>query len=352
MAWFPVSPFPSRRATRQDKKTGAIMPSSLYAFIWQESRRSQIRLCALTLCLVPLSMVPLELQRRMVDDALSTRSLGTLLPLAGAYLAIILLQGGLKYLLNIYRGRVIETIVRRLREIIYASSLAQHVSEMPLLEVERGGLVSMTAAEAEDVGGFVGESISLPLLQAGTVIVVLGYLAWVQPLIAGLAVALYMPQLFVVRWGQARINRLARRHAKLVRKLGDHIVIIGPASPPGSNPFRRFMRIAGSAFDARVAIYRLKFFLTFFGNFLDALGPLIVLLFGGWLVIQGRAEISTMVVFISGIQKVADPWDQLITFYRTAANAGVKYRLIVDSIRRVRAPGAETAAERAGTAMP
>jgi ABC-type bacteriocin/lantibiotic exporter with double-glycine peptidase domain len=313
------------------------MPNSLYAFIWQESRRSQIWLCLLTLCVVPLSMVPLELQRRMVDDALASRSVAVLLPLAGAYLGIILLHGGLKYLLNVYRGRVIETTVRRLREIIYAGSLEQHVSEMPMLEVERGGLVSMVAAEAEDVGGFVGESISLPLLQGGTIVAVLGYLAWVQPLIAGVAVALYLPQLFVVRWGQGRINRFARAHAKLVRKLGDHIVIIGPAAPPGGNPMRRFMRIAGRAFDARIAIYRLKFFLTFFGNFLDALGPLVVLLFGGWLVIHGRAEISTLVVFISGIQRVADPWDQLISFYRTAANAGVKYRLILESVRQVRA---------------
>lgn len=318
-----------------------LLPSSLYAFIWQESRRNQIWLCLLTLVVVPLSMIPLELQRRMVDDALASRSFRVLLPLAGVYLGVILLQGGLKYLLNIYRGKVIEAAVRRLREIIYAGSLEEHASQMPMLEVERGSLVSMVAAEAEDVGGFVGESISLPLLQGGTIVAVLSYLAWVQPLIAALAVALYLPQLFVVRWGQGRINRFARAHAKLVRKLGDHIVIIGPASSSSGNPLGRFMRIAGRAFDARIAIYRLKFFLTFFGNFLDALGPLIVLLFGGWLVIHGRAEVSTLVVFISGIQKVADPWDQLISFYRTAANAGVKYRLLLDSVPRPEAPATE-----------
>ena len=316
------------------------MPTSLYAFIWRESKRSQIWLCLLTLVVVPLSMAPLELQRRIVDDALDSRSVMALLPLAGVYLVVLLVQGGLKYVLNVYRGRVIETIVRRLRELIYAGSLEQHVAEMPLLEVQRGGLVSMVAAEAEDVGGFVGESLSIPLLQGGTVVAVLGYLVWVQPLIAGLAVALYLPQLFVVRWGQQHINRAARTHAKLLRKLGDHIVIIGPASAPGADPLRRFMRIAGRAFDTRIAIYRLKFFLTFFGNFLDALGPLVVLVFGGWLVIEGRTEVSTLVVFISGVQKVADPWDQLISFYRVAANAGVKYQLIIDSIRQVRGGGA------------
>ena len=40
----------------------------------------------------------------------------------------------------------------------------------------RGALVSMVAAEAEDVAGFVAESLSVPLLQGGTIIGVLAYL--------------------------------------------------------------------------------------------------------------------------------------------------------------------------------
>ncbi len=79
-------------------------------------------------------------------------------------------------------------------------------------------------------------------------------------------------------------------------------------------------------------IYRVKFFLTFLGNFVDALGPLIVLSVGGWLVLNGKAEVGTLVVFVSGFQKVAEPWDQLLTFYRTTSNARTKYRLIVDTL--------------------
>ncbi len=79
-------------------------------------------------------------------------------------------------------------------------------------------------------------------------------------------------------------------------------------------------------------IYRVKFFLTFVGNFVDALGPLIVLSVGGWLVLNGKAEVGTLVVFVSGFQKVAEPWDQLLTFYRTTSNARTKYRLIVDTL--------------------
>ena len=46
------------------------MPPTLYAYIWQNSRRGQIVLCVLTALVSFLTAVPLELQRRIVDDAL------------------------------------------------------------------------------------------------------------------------------------------------------------------------------------------------------------------------------------------------------------------------------------------
>jgi ABC-type bacteriocin/lantibiotic exporter with double-glycine peptidase domain len=59
---------------------------------------------------------------------------------------------------------------------------------------------------------------------------------------------------------------------------------------------------------------------------------LIVLVAGGWYVIHGQTQVSTLVVFISGMQRVADPWDQLINFYRTAQIAQTKYHLFVRTL--------------------
>jgi ABC-type multidrug transport system fused ATPase/permease subunit len=91
-------------------------------------------------------------------------------------------------------------------------------------------------------------------------------------------------------------------------------------------------KLSRGARTTRVLIYRVKFFLTFLGNFIDAVGSLIVLALGGYLVLQGKAEVGTLVVFISGFLKVADPWNQLLTFYRTTSNTRTKYRLIVDTL--------------------
>jgi hypothetical protein len=46
----------------------------------------------------------------------------------------------------------------------------------------------------------------------------------------------------------------------------------------------------------------------------------------------GETEVSTLVVFISGFQKLAEPWDQLTNFYRTASNAHVSYKLVVETL--------------------
>src|SRR5579871_5582460 len=168
----------------------------------------------------------------------------------------------------------------------------------------------------------------MPLQQGGTAVAIFGYLLWVNPLIAGFAALLYLPQLFIVPPTQHGINRNSISYAKAIRRAGD--VIVGLTSGKQSNDplATRYKRMVTQAFNLRIRIYRMKFFLTALGNFVDALGPLIVFAVGGWLVIRGSVPVSTIVVFISGVQRVSDPWDQLITFYRTASNSQAKYDLL------------------------
>lgn len=309
------------------------MSPSLYTFIWRSSRRQQVWLVLLTLVIAPLSMVPLELQRRIVDDAIHNQNLRYMFLLCGFYLAVLLVQGGLKYTLNVYRGRLVEHIAFGLRARIFDILVDTPLKRREHSPVDRGAIVSMTSSEVEEVAGFVGDSISFPLLQAGTALGTLGYLFWVQPEIAAFAVALFLPQIVIVPLGQRRINRWAAIHARLLRKLGGTIVSSEKRLLSVTHLERRFAKLSRGALTTRVLVYRVKFLLTFLGNFIDALGPLIVLSVGGWLVLNGKAEVGTLVVFISGFQKVAEPWDQLLTFYRTTSNARTKYRLMVDTLR-------------------
>lgn len=304
------------------------LPTGLYKFIWRLTSHDQLLLSALTLLIIPLSTLPLELQRRMVNEAIGQREAGLLLTLGAVWVTVLLLQGGLKYLLNLRRGLVVEKVARELRRRVH--TLTPHAGgalQSPHDPSEAGLLVSMVAAESEDVAGFVAESISTPLLQGGTILAVLGYLIWVQPLIAALSLLLYLPELVIVPWQQQTINRLGRLHTRVVRRLG--IELVREELTARASAGKRFDALVDRAFDARLANYRIKYGLTFLGNLLDAVGPLAVLGVGGWLVMQGQSSVGALVVFITGLQKVGDPLDQLMGFYRTTQNALVKYELIV-----------------------
>lgn len=305
----------------------APMPSSVYGFIWRTARRGQLMVCLFSALLIPLAAVPLELQRRMVDTALGNRDLQLLLLLGLLYLVSILAQQGLKYGLNIARGWVVEDVTRRLRRTIHRNKDSLGTAQ-PGTPPDAGTAVAMVASESEDIAGFVGDSVSVPLVQGGTILFTFGYLAWVDWRIASLAALLYTPHYFIVRWVQQIINRLARSQAKVVRRIGQQLV--GDIEKQRSSG--RFASLVQTAYDLRMKIYRRKFILTSLGNFLDALGPLVVLVVGGWYVIQGQTQVSTLVVFISGMQRIADPWDQLINFYRTAQIAQTKYRLFVQTL--------------------
>jgi ABC-type bacteriocin/lantibiotic exporter with double-glycine peptidase domain len=303
----------------------------LYEYIWRTSRSKQIAICLLTLVMAPLSLVPLELQRRIVDHALLERKLDLLALLGGAYLAIIVLQGGLKFLLNMLKGAAAETIARDLRLKIMRRSVREHKSEgRP--DINAGTVVSMLAAETENVSSFAGDALAVPLLSAGTILYVAGYLLWVQPAIAILAVVVYFPQVVIVPATQRTINRLARLRIQLVRNLG-HLA---------SRLFRRSTdhrkRPAGSflidrLYRVRIWIYFRKYLLAALGNFLDSMGTLIVLMVGGYLVIQGKTQVGTLVVFISGLGRIADPWDQIINFYREVSNTAVMFDMIAQRLK-------------------
>ncbi len=300
---------------------------SLYRYILETSGRQQLAIVALTVFVAPLTMAPLELQRRMVDHAVAgSGQLPYLFLLGAIYLAVLVVQGGAKYLLNLAKGRIAEHVTRDLRRRTLHRDAAAPTEE----RLDPGTKASLLASETEAVGGFASDSLATPMLQAGTILWVVGYLVWVQPQIAALAVIVYLPQLILVPLIQKRVNRLARMKTARVRRLTS-VAVKAEAGPP-SLGWRRALALIDNVFDIRLSIYRNKYIITALGNFLDALGPLLVLIVGGAMVIAGHADVATLVVFITGFQKIADPWDVLVNFFRTVSNSRVSYLLVADAL--------------------
>jgi ABC-type bacteriocin/lantibiotic exporter with double-glycine peptidase domain len=301
---------------RHDPQGAKEWPRSIFAFAWRDNARHQPWLCVLAAVIFPLTMVPLELQRRIIDRAIGNQNLELLFWLGAIYLGTVLLQGGLKYLLRIYRAFVSERATLHLRRAAHDQG-GHH---------EQGETVSIVAAEVERVGGFVGEAFSEPILQGGILVAVLGYMLVVEPTIALVSLCFFVPQIVLVPVIQRLVNRRALHKVELVRELGEQIVDAVARDDYG--------RTARRVYGVRMSYYRLKFLSKMLTNFMNHLAPLSVLMVGGYLVVNGATTVGTIVAFISGFERMADPTRQLIGYYRLASESQVQYRLIVDRLAR------------------
>lgn len=284
----------------------------------------QISVCLLALVVAGLSMVPLELQRRIINDAIGGSQLKLLLILGGAYLGVLALQGGLKFGLRLYQGWLSESAIRYCREHL----ARMHKSRIgPAEEVEgKGRAVSVIATEIDKLGGFVGEGLSQSVVNVGMLGAIVGYMLFVEPKVAVLSFLFLLPQATVVPVIQGRLNRLIEKRLTLLRDLSDSI------ADPGDG--RRHLEGSpltsklGGIYANRMRIYVLKFVMKGIVNFLNGLSPLTVLLVGGYLTIQGETTLGVVVAFMSGFERLADPLRELLSFFRTAAQANVQHRMI------------------------
>ena len=306
------------------RSTQPFLPCHLFRYILATSARHQIALSLLTVIVFLLELPPLEMQRRIVNGLVDGREYSLIILLGGAYLAAVVMHGSTKLALNIYRGWVGERATRDLRRRIDAL-LHQEQSA-----VESGGVgVAVMIAEVEPIGGFLAESVSEPLLQAGVLVSVLAYLFTLQPYVALAMVAIFSPQLVFVPMLQRAINRRAASRVRTLRAVGTDIIT--PSNSDGNRRRNSEARI-DRIFELDMGIFRLKFTMNYLMNLTHHVEVVGALLFGGWCVLHGRTEIGTVVAFISGIGRLNDPWGDLVNYFRDVTSTRIKYRLLADAV--------------------
>lgn len=207
---------------RRDGWTFQPLPKTIARYILRVSGAHQPALLLLSITVFALSAVPLEIQRRVVNDAFRGGAAGPIVWLAISYLCVALLEGGVKLVLNIYRGWVSETAVLDLRRAV--SVLAARAGHEAGGREGDGTRMSMVLSEAAPIGGFVGISISEPLLQAGIVASVFGYLVYLHPAMAVICAVAMSLQMVFVPVMQSAINRRVAGSVETLRRVGDDIV--------------------------------------------------------------------------------------------------------------------------------
>ena len=306
-------------------RSGLRSVKELYRYIWTVSARGQIILSALSIAVFLLELAPLELQRRIVNGAVERQNFRFILMLCLIYVGVALVHGVLKLVLSVYRGSVSEAANQRLRMRIDPTATARSATENG--SGKTGVKVSIVVSEVEAVGGFVGGSFCDPLLNAGILISVFGYMVFMQPWMAVVAALIFSPQLLFIPFLQNAINRRTKRRIEKLRGLSADIVDDTPdgARDRTKSAFRRRIK---DVYRLNMQIYLRKFGMNFLMNLLYTLGVIGILAVGGWLLLQGRTEVGTIVAFISGLARMNGPWGDLVNYFRDLTNAGLKYRMI------------------------
>jgi ABC-type multidrug transport system fused ATPase/permease subunit len=303
------------------------LPPTIYGYVRRVSARHQVALVLLSVTVFLLSVVPLEIQRRIINDAIQNRSVDAVVWLSLAYLAFALLEGGIKLGLNIYRSWVSELVVLDLRRQVAALPVE---SKDPSGTADAGGAeVSMMLSEVEPIGGFAGISISEPLLQAGILVSVFGYLVYLEPLMALLCALAFAPQLVFVPLMQRRINRRCGKRIETLRSVGGNI---GNPAGGGSRASAAQDERIEHVFELNLMIFRIKFTMYFLMNLAHHLGVATALGVGGYYVVQGQADVGTVVAFVSGLGKINDPWGDLVDWFREMTLVVTRYRLFAEAM--------------------
>ena len=324
----------------------------MFRYVWRFSSRQQIVLLVLIVASYPVQFLIYDATKAIVNRAIGGEGppfrasfFGLpnisfdidrgwfLLIMCFVFLAAVLVNNAFKYVINVYKGRLAEQLLRRLRYTLFA-----RVLRFPLAHFKRssaGELISMITAEAEQVGNFFSGAIADPAFLGGQLIVATAFIFaqdWKMGLVA---MAVYPVQIYVVPRLQKKVSALGKARLREIRRLSDHVgeavggIVDMHAQGTARLELSRFSDRLGWIYNIRFEIYRRKYAIKFLNNLLDKVAPFFFYLIGGYLVIDGQMTLGGLVAVLSAHKDMAAPWKEMLAWYQQQNDASVKYEQIV-----------------------
>lgn len=330
----------------KESPSGRTMDSSIFKFILRHTKRDQILILALTLLSFPFVYASLEVPKLIINNAIGGVDIPDqlfgwpmdqvtyLFLLCGLFLGLVLINGAIKYVLNVYRGVVGERMLRRLRYDLFCQVL-----RFPLPRFKRlsqGEVIPIITAETEPLGGFIGEAFALPAFQGGILLTYLFFIFNQDPLLGAAATVLYPFQLYLIPKLQRKVNQLGKQRVLAARQLGDRIGdTISGIREVHANDTSHYERAEissrlGRIFEIRFEIYKKKFFIKFLNNFLAQVTPFFFYSAGGYYVIQGELSLGALVAVLAAYKDLNAPWKELLKYYQTKEDVRIKYEQVVE----------------------
>ncbi|MEQ8966973.1 MAG: ABC transporter transmembrane domain-containing protein [Azospirillaceae bacterium] len=329
------------------------MHRSIFGFIWHYSKRQQIWVIFVTFASFPFLYYSLDLPKTIVDEAIGGQAdfpidlfglgffqleqIPYLFTLSGLFLFLVVLNGGFKYYINVYRGQLGERMLRRLRFELYSRVLRFRLPQFK--RMSSGEIIPMITSEVEPMGGFIGDAFALPAFQGGTLVVYIAFIFIQDPILGAAAISLYPVQGYIIPKLQRRVNQLGKQRVLTVRRLADRVGETVSGSPEIHANDTAALHMAdiagqlGRIFDIRFEIFRRKFFIKFLNNFLNQLTPFFFYAIGGYLVIIGNLSFGALVAVLAAYKDLAGPWKELLTYYQMKEDIRIKYEQVVEQFQ-------------------
>ncbi len=346
------------------------MEKSLSRYIWKHTWRQQV----IILMIVALSMIPyfisLDLPKQIINgpiqgEGFSTPEalqpffeLGFDMPLVGyvqiyagypldrlsmlmalsvEFLALVVINNAFKYVINTYKGRLGERLLRRIR-----FQLIDHLLRFPPAYFKRtkgAEIASMIKDEVEPLGGFAGDSFVQPALLGGQVIAALSFILAQNFWLGLIAAFMALLQIGIIPRMRRRLIRLGRERQITARRLAGRVSEMVEGMPTihaydTSNYERADMaRRLGEIFAIRYDLYQWKFMVKFINNFLAQVTPFLFYSIGGYLTLRGNLDVGQLVAVINAYKELPSPLKDLIDWDQARQDVQVKFEQVVEQFQ-------------------
>ena len=178
-----------------------------------------------------------------------------------------------------------------------------------------------------------------PLVQGGTLLVIITFMFIQDPIMGLAAISLYPMQAYVIPKLQRRVNQLGKERVRAVRKLseriGEAIAGVQEVHGHGTTTWERadFADRLGLIFGIRFEIYQRKLFVKFLNNFLNQMAPLLFYSIGGYLVIQGSLTVGALTAALAAHKDMSAPWKELLDYYQQTQDSKIKYEQVIEQFQ-------------------
>ena len=312
------------------KAKTAVYKRSLLSWVFTGNGKLKVLLLFISIVMVFARVLPLEMQKRIINQAISLRKIDLLLIYCGIYIASVLLASGLKFLVNFLQSLIGQRAAAEMRKQLY-----HHLLTLPLNFFRRtqpGMVVASLITELATAGDFIGMAVAIPFTSFLTLVAITGYLLWLNPLLALISFSVYPLGIFLIPWLQKKANRENKKRVDNTRDLSNKIAesVAGIHEIQGNGAFRienaKYDRMVDRLTNIRIRWNLFRYAIKVINNLFNNLSPFIIFIFGGYLAIQGQLELGALVAFLSAQEKLRDPWMELIDFYQGYQDAGVSYK--------------------------